>query len=133
MMTGHSSPALRERGFEALPVAWDAPTDWAQFDQIIFRSCWDYHLRITEFLEWIRKLDSLAVSVQNSSNLVCWNADKRYLKQLQAAGAQIPPTVWIDEEKEASVHDIIDSRGWTSAVVKPTVFQRPPLKTGLQR
>ena len=114
-------PALRRMGVEAVPVSWDAAVEWHCFDQVILRSCWDYHLRLTAFLEWIRKLDSLSVSLRNSANLVRWNADKRYLKQLQAAGARIPPTVWIDEEEDASVQGIIDSRGWTSAVVKPTV------------
>lgn len=34
---------------------------------------------------------------------------------------RIPPTVWIDDEEEASVYSILESRGWDSAVVKPAV------------
>ena len=34
---------------------------------------------------------------------------------------RIPPTVWIEVDEEASVHSILESRGWDSAVVKPTV------------
>ena len=44
-------PALRRLGVEATCAVWDAPLDWSQFDQVILRSCWDYHLRANEFLD----------------------------------------------------------------------------------
>jgi glutathione synthase/RimK-type ligase-like ATP-grasp enzyme len=114
-------PALRQLGVEAKCVVWDAPADWTEFDQVILRSCWDYHLRAKEFLDWVSRLEQLAVPVQNSPCLVRWNADKRYLRQLEEAGASIPPTVWIEDREEVSVHEILAARGWESAVVKPTV------------
>ena len=58
---------------------------------------------------------------ENRPRLLRWNADKRYLRQLEAAGASIPATVWIEDREEVSVHEILASRGWESAVVKPTV------------
>ena len=114
-------PALRDLGVKAKGVAWDSPADWNQFDQVILRSCWDYHLRANEFLDWIGSLERSGVSVQNSPCLVRWNADKRYLRQLEAAGASIPDTVWIENCEEVSVHEILSARGWESAIVKPTV------------
>ena len=114
-------PTLRRRGVEATPVVWDAPVDWTLFDRVILRSCWDYHLRTTEFLEWIEELDRLSVPLQNSASLVRWNTDKRYLLELQSAGMRIPLTVWIDDHEDANVHAILDAQGWDSAVAKPTV------------
>jgi len=114
-------PALRHLGAEATSVVWDAPVDWTQFDQVILRSCWDYHLRVNEFLDWVGRLEQSAVPIQNSPCLIRWNADKRYLRQLEAAGASIPQTVWIEDREEVSVHEILAARGWESAVVKPTV------------
>ncbi len=114
-------PELRKHGVEALPVAWDSAADWTRFDQIVLRSCWDYHLRLAEFREWLSELERLAVPLQNPSSLVRWNLDKRYLRELQEAGEQIPPTVWIDEADERDVGDILETQGWKSAVVKPTV------------
>ena len=38
-------PALRHLGVQAKCAVWDAPVDWTEFDQVILRSCWDYHLR----------------------------------------------------------------------------------------
>jgi glutathione synthase/RimK-type ligase-like ATP-grasp enzyme len=87
----------------------------------VLRSCWDYHLRSNEFLDWIARLEQSAVPLQNSPCLVRWNADKRYLRELEAAGASIPQTVWLEDGEEATVHEILEARGWASAVVKPTV------------
>lgn len=114
-------PALRHLGVEAKSAIWDAPLDWNQFDQVILRSCWDYHLRANEFLEWLEKLEQSCVPLQNFPSLIRWNMDKRYLLQLEGAGASIPPTIWIEDREEASVHEILNAQGWDSAVAKPTV------------
>ena len=114
-------PALRRLGVEAKCAVWDSPVDWTQFDQIVLRSCWDYHLRLNEFLDWLGRLEESGVIVQNVLCLLRWNVDKRYLRQLEAAGASIPTTVWIEDGEEVSVHEILTTQGWASAVVKPTV------------
>lgn len=114
-------PALRHLGVEAKCAVWDAQVDWTQFDQVVLRSCWDYHLRMNEFLDWVGGVEELSVPIQNSPSLIRWNVDKRYLRELEAAGASIPQTVWIEDREEVSVHEILAARGWESAVVKPTV------------
>ena len=114
-------PALQQFDVEAVPAIWDEPIDWRQFDQVLIRSTWDYHLRPSEFLGWIEKLENAGVPVQNLPHLIRWNADKRYLRQLRDSGASIPHSVWIDDREEVSVHQIMDEQSWTSVVVKPTV------------
>ena len=114
-------PALRQLGVEAKSAVWDGPIDWTRFDQVVLRSCWDYHLRADEFLEWVENLERSCVPLQNIPSLVRWNLDKRYLRQLEVAGATIPPTVWIEDREEASVQEILDAQGWDSAVAKPTI------------
>lgn len=115
-------PLLRVKGIEAQPVIWDdAKVDWAAFDQVIIRSCWDYHLRLPEFLAWVSVLQSSNVKLQNSTQLVRWNSDKHYLRQLEAMGVRVPDTVWLEEGEERQVGDILRTRDWDCAVVKPTV------------
>jgi len=114
-------PALQQLDVEAVPVVWDGPVDWTRFDQVVIRSCWDYHLRPDEFLDWIDELEKAEVKVQNLPGLLRWNTDKRYLRQLRAAGATIPPTIWIEDREELSSNEILDRLGWSSAIVKPTV------------
>lgn len=115
-------PALRDLGIEARPVVWDEENvGWREFDQVIVRSCWDYHLRLPEFLAWITNLESQHVELQNSALLVRWNADKRYLRQVEELGVTIPETCWLNEGEEHSLRTITQAWGWERAVVKPII------------
>lgn len=86
-------PALRERGIEAVPVVWDAPdVDWASFALAVIRSPWDYVARRDEFVTWAAKVPRLA----NPADVVAWNTDKRYLRDLAVAGVPVTPTTWVE-------------------------------------
>ncbi|BCB83430.1 ATP-grasp domain-containing protein [Phytohabitans suffuscus] len=86
-------PALRERGVEAVPVAWDAPAvDWSSFALAVIRSPWDYVARRDEFVAWAAKVPRLA----NPADVVTWNTDKRYLRELAVAGVPVVPTTWVE-------------------------------------
>ncbi len=75
--------ALRESGEDATSAVWSSDGDWTRFAAVVVRSCWDYHLRIDEFLAWIARLEELSVPLINSAELIRWNADKRYLADLR--------------------------------------------------
>ena len=56
-------------------VIWSDPQrTWREFDAVVVRSCWDYHLRLHEFLGWIARLEHNGVAVLNSPDLIRWNA-----------------------------------------------------------
>jgi glutathione synthase/RimK-type ligase-like ATP-grasp enzyme len=56
----------------------------------LIRSTWDYTLRRTEFLDWLRRVPRL----HNPSSVVARNTDKGYLAELSRAGVPIVPTVF---------------------------------------
>lgn len=114
--------ALGRRGADAVPVVWSSPhVDWRGFDLVLIRSCWDYHLRLHEFLAWVEALEAAAVPVLNAPALVRWNARKTYLRELAARGLPVPDTLWLGDGEEADVEAVCAERGWASAVVKPVV------------
>jgi glutathione synthase/RimK-type ligase-like ATP-grasp enzyme len=114
--------ALAEEGFDVQPVIWSgAQQDWQVFDAVVVRSCWDYHLRAEEFLEWIALLERSGVAVVNSPALIRWNANKVYLGELAVAGIAMPDTVFVESGMELDLTKVCASRGWGSAVVKPTI------------
>jgi glutathione synthase/RimK-type ligase-like ATP-grasp enzyme len=81
--------ALRSRGIEPVSCAWDdAAIDWSGFDAVLIRTPWDYFKRFDEFVPW---LDRLPVPTINPAPTLRWNADKRYLLELQAQGVPIIP------------------------------------------
>jgi glutathione synthase/RimK-type ligase-like ATP-grasp enzyme len=114
-------PAFARREVCAVPAVWDADINWGQFDRVVLRSCWDYHLRLSEFLKWIERLERLDIPLSNSARLVRWNADKNYLRELKARGVSIPPTFWIEEHQERDVATILRAMGWSNAIAKPVV------------
>jgi len=103
--------ASHARGADADIVVWDDPSvDWASFDVVVVRSCWDYVARRDEFLAWATSVPSL----QNVPEILRWNTDKTYLQQLQAHGVPIIETRW----DVAPGDDIGSYAEW---VVKPTI------------
>jgi glutathione synthase/RimK-type ligase-like ATP-grasp enzyme len=114
--------ALAKEGFDVQPVIWScAQQDWIEFDAVVVRSCWDYHLRVEEFLEWISHLERSGIVVVNSPDLIRWNANKIYLGELASAGIAMPDTVFVESGTELDLTKVCASRGWGSAVVKPTI------------
>lgn len=83
---------LAEAGFEVTVAVWDDPAvDWARFDLVVVRNTWDYPLRRDEFVAWARSVPALA----NPAEVIAWNTDKRYLRDLAAAGVPVVPTTWV--------------------------------------
>ena len=83
---------LAALGIDAKPAVWDdAAVAWEQFDLAVVRSCWDYLYRREEFLAWAARVPRLA----NAHDVLAWNTDKRYLRELGAQGVAVVPTQWI--------------------------------------
>ncbi|MFC5006200.1 RimK family alpha-L-glutamate ligase [Dactylosporangium cerinum] len=113
-------PALAAAGISAVPAVWDDPTvDWSGYDLAVVRNTWDYPRRRAEFTAWAGSVPQLA----NPADVIAWNTDKRYLRELAEAGIPIVPTTWIDPgdpvdlRKDGEVHGEIHSE----IVVKPAV------------
>src|SRR5262245_30128810 len=84
---------LAALGCRADVVIWDDPAvNWAGYDLVVLRSCWDYASRRDEFVGWATKVPRLA----NAASVVAWNTDKRYLAKLAAAGVPVVPTSWVE-------------------------------------
>ena len=105
--------ALDVAGYDASLIPWDDPKhDWRADDLVVIRSTWDYTLRREAFLAWTRSVPRLL----NSSEVVEWNTDKRYLQELADAGIPIVPTSWSQSaESLAALPDCGEF------VIKPTV------------
>lgn len=113
--------ALEERGCEARAIVWDEEeVDWGEFDLSLVRSTWDYHEKHREFLAWTQRVET-AAALRNPSDLIAWNSEKTYLRQLAEGGVRIVPTVWVDRDDGADLDEILAAEGWDEAVVKPVV------------
>jgi hypothetical protein len=113
---------LAERRIRAVPAIWDdAAVDWSSYDAVILRSTWDYHLEPEEFLRWIDALVAARAPLWNPPELVRWNADKAYLRDLDTKGVVIVPTIWPKAGKPVILREKLQEFGWKKAVVKPRI------------
>jgi glutathione synthase/RimK-type ligase-like ATP-grasp enzyme len=113
--------ALEAAGATVVAEPWDAlDPSRAEADIVCLRSTWDYHYRWSEFRGWIEGLAENGV-LWNPAETVLWNADKRYLGDLEAAGIALPRTRWFESgerpDYEACFREWKESR----AVLKPRV------------
>lgn len=115
-------PELAALGVTAAPAVWDDPAVGWSADLVVVRSTWDYHKgRHAEFLAWADRVETVA-KLANAAAVVRDNTDKCYLARLAARGVPVTPTVWLGRQEAAvDVAAILANRGWTDAVVKPTV------------
>jgi len=115
-------PALERIGIEGTPAVWSDPSiAWREFDAVVLRSCWDYHLRFTEFQAWLRALERGGVPLWNPVTTVLWNSDKRYLLDLARRGAATIPTMIAVQGHAETVQSIAAAEGWSRFVIKPAV------------
>ena len=114
-------PALAAQGFSSALVAWDDPAvDWSSFRLCVIRATWDYHLRLPEFLAWAERI-AAQMALWNPLDLVRWNTHKSYLRDLEAQGVAIVPTVWAPRGTNLDLAALMSDRGWTRAVIKPAI------------
>lgn len=113
---------LERLGWGAGAYCWDEPgVHWAGFAAVVLRSCWDYHLRPDEFLDWLAMLDASGATLWNPTAVVRWNLDKHYLRELEAGGVAIPGTAWFEARQIPDLQGLLEERGWMDVVIKPTV------------
>lgn len=108
--------ACAAAGLDADWRIWDDPAvDWGSYDLVVIRSTWDYVPRRHDFAAWAASVPRLA----NPADVVAWNTDKTYLRELEAAGVPVVPTRWL--EPGGSVPGAGWTGGWGEVVVKPAV------------
>jgi glutathione synthase/RimK-type ligase-like ATP-grasp enzyme len=113
---------LTQRGVAVSAVVWDDPAvRWQAFDAVVLRSCWDYHLKTSAFLDWITGVEALGVRMFNPPPVLRWNVDKRYLRDLASRGVSTVPTRFVERASAEPLAEIMRGAGWTDVVVKPVI------------
>jgi glutathione synthase/RimK-type ligase-like ATP-grasp enzyme len=104
-------------GADVTVLRWDDPdAGWDGFDLVLLRSTWDYTWRAAEFLAWADRCGA-ATTLANPPGVVRWNADKRYPRDLAAAGVPVVDTRYLAPGEPVGPADLPGDREY---VVKPT-------------
>jgi hypothetical protein len=106
--------AFERLGVEAELVPWGPGSQWSGFDGVLIRHTWDYIFDRDGFLAWAADV-AQQTRLANPVEVLRWNTDKRYLRDLEAAGIRIVPTLWVE------AGDDLPDVEWAEFVVKPSV------------
>lgn len=113
--------ALEAHGLRVARTYWDNPDmDWSQTRSALFRTTWDYFDRFDEFQTWLDKASQLTRLI-NSPELIRWNVDKHYLRDLNRQGVHIPPTCFIEQGDQRTLREVADLCDWPDLILKPAV------------
>lgn len=113
--------ALERRGAKVVSVVWtEVAPESLTCDLLIIRSVWDYHLQPESFSRWLEAA-ATRMKVVNVPELVRWNMDKHYLKDIEAAGFAIPKTFIFEQGAQADLSEVMTSAGIPAAVIKPAI------------
>jgi len=114
--------SLGQAGVSAQPVVWDdREANWQEFSCVVIRSCWDYHNRLDEFLDWVDLLEKQNIPLLNPPDIIRWNCNKRYLLDLEAKDILIVPTIFLQSNSTENIKQLLKDHDWQRAVIKPTV------------
>ena len=98
----HAIAPLAELGWQVETLSWRQKTrPWSDFDAVIIRSTWDYWDDVPAFLEVLAHIDR-ETRLANPLDLVRWNVAKTYLRDLEARGVGVVPTLWLDGLDDSS-------------------------------
>ncbi|MBY0433241.1 MAG: hypothetical protein K2U26_03935 [Cyclobacteriaceae bacterium] len=111
---------FRAHGHVAQPVIWNKTVRWNEFDLLIIRSLWDYHLYPKEFSTWLQQIEKLNIPTFNPIPTLRWNHHKFYLRELETKGIAIAPTIFIPKTNSLDLSEV-NKRNWRKAVIKPAV------------
>jgi glutathione synthase/RimK-type ligase-like ATP-grasp enzyme len=113
---------LLNKGLNTELVIWNDPlVDWSKFQVAVLKSPWDYHEQFTTFNALLQKMDDMKIRVLNLSEIVRWNSDKRYLKDITASGLNVIPSVFFEKGAKASLSNQFDLFNTAKLVMKPCV------------
>lgn len=114
-------PLLKARGIRLIPWVWDRDPMPKDLAGVVVRSCWDYHIKTAAWRRWLDALDAQPIPVANPSDVLRWNLDKHYLRELEARGAILPQTCFVSQGDPRPLEQILEEQGLDHAVVKPTI------------
>lgn len=113
---------MRELGWNIDLVSWHRTgVEWGRYDAVLIRTTWDYHKNYEIFLETLNVISRSGTRLVNPFELVRWNIQKTYLRDLEWKGIRIVPALWPEKIDREHLYFAMDEFGVQEIVVKPVI------------
>lgn len=114
-------PHLIKRGFAVETISWrQTARPWSDFEAVIIRTPWDYQSSPEEFLDVLGRIER-QTRLENPLDIVRWNLDKRYLREMEQRGTRIVPTIWDANYSEVELDRWLRALDTDEIIIKPYV------------
>jgi hypothetical protein len=115
-------PPMEAMGWQVDAVPWrtTAP-DWDRYRAVYIGVPWDYPEDPQAFLSVLKSIDESKAILVNDLALVHWALPKTYLRDLEAGGAAIVPSIWHDDMDERLLEEAFAVHGTDRIIVKPVI------------
>ena len=113
---------LQQQGWLCELVSWhNKEINWSEYDAVLIRSTWDYQNDPAAFIRTLERIEQSPARLENKIELVRWNMDKCYLRDLELADVTIVPTVWISEFSNQQMMECFESFATDEIIIKPNI------------
>lgn len=112
---------MAELGWEVEMLPWRRDTDWNDYDLVYICTPWDYQNDVEAFLGVLEAIERSSARLVNSLDLVRWNLEKTYLRELEMRGADIVPSIFFNRFDARRVAACFGAHNTGKIVVKPVV------------
>jgi glutathione synthase/RimK-type ligase-like ATP-grasp enzyme len=112
---------MKALGWDVKTLAWRSSPDWNQYDAVYICTPWDYPQHVDEFREVLASIDASSAMLFNDIEIVRWNLEKTYLRDVEARGDDIVPSSWHEDFESAEVTRYFEHHGVDKVVIKPTI------------
>jgi glutathione synthase/RimK-type ligase-like ATP-grasp enzyme len=118
---GLSVAPMAELGWSVDMVPWRRDVDWDEYDLVYICTPWDYQDDVAAFMSVLETIERSSALLVNSIDLVHWNLEKTYLRELELRGADIVPSLFFDRFDADRVGACFAEHETDRIVVKPVV------------
>lgn len=112
---------LQKLDWQAETVSWKSKNaNWKDYDCVIVRSTWDYQDSPKEFIQILEEINS-QTRLENNLEILKWNMDKKYLRDLEKENIKIVSSIWREKFNNNELEHYFDLLNTDEIIIKPTV------------
>lgn len=115
-------PPMRDLGWLPEWLPWRSESvDWNRYDAVYIGTPWDYPEDPERFMALLDAIDRSRAVLVNDLALVRWTLPKTYLRDLEARGAAIVPSLWETNFERDRLDGYFVAHATDGIIIKPVV------------
>jgi glutathione synthase/RimK-type ligase-like ATP-grasp enzyme len=111
---------LETAGHSVSHQAWDSDAVITA-DLVLPILSWGYHLEAPAFCAAMNAMHNTSVNIKNPADIIIWNHDKRYLRDLSQSGFETISTLFVPNPKAEDIALARRDFGTDTLIVKPII------------